>query len=160
MIALRRVARGSMLFLTAALVACGGREGTQQDTTAAATDSAMKSMPGMDSMPGMSGMMSDSIMTGMHSHMQMMDSASAASLQGMWPMHQQMLNDMLSRMDNSMRAMNMPADAAWTAMRDSLRQDLTRMQPMTPDQLKRGLPAHHARVMRMMDLHRRMMGRG
>ncbi|MEW5918389.1 MAG: hypothetical protein AB1762_18445 [Gemmatimonadota bacterium] len=123
-----------------------------------ASDTAMKGMPGMDSMPGMGGMMSDSVMmAAMHTHMQTMDTASASSLQSMWPMHQQMLNDMLSRMDSSMRAMNMTADAAWTATQDSLRQDMSRMQAMTPDQLKQAMAAHHARVMRLMDMHRQMM---
>lgn len=158
MIAFRRAGCGIVSVLAVALVACGGREGSQQDSTAA--DSAMMGMPGMDSMRGMAGMMSDSMMTAMHSHMQMMDTVSAAQLQSMFGMHGRSLSDMMSRMDNSMRAMNMPPDAAWTATQDSLRQDLTRMQAMTPDELKRVLPAHHARVMRLMDMHRRMMGRG
>jgi hypothetical protein len=154
-----RVGRFAVLVLLAALAACGGRKGAQTDS--AASDSAMKGMPGMDSMPGMAGMMSDSaMMAAMHTHMQTMDTTSASSLQSTWPMHQQMLNDMLARMDSSMRAMNMTPDAAWTATQDSLRQDMSRMQTMTPDQLKQAMAAHHARVMRLMDMHRRMMGRG
>lgn len=151
-----RVSRIAVLGLTVALGACGGRDGAQKDS--AASDSAMRGMPGMDSMPGMGAMMSDSMtMAAMHMHMQTMDTASATALKDMWPMHQQMLSDMLARMDSSMRRMNMTPDAAWTATQDSLRQDMSRMQAMTPDQLKQNMAAHHARVMRLMDMHRQMM---
>lgn len=155
--AFRRVGIGTVLVLAAALVACGGREGSQQDSAAA--DSAMMGMPGMDSMRGMAGMMSDSMMTAMHSHMQMMDTVSAAPLQSMFAIHQQMLSDMMSRMTDDMRAMNMSGDAAWTATTDSLRQDLTQMQGMTPEAMKQAISAHHGRVMRMMDMYRRMRPR-
>lgn len=74
----------------------------------------MAGMPGMNSMPGMAGMVSDSMMTAMHSQMQMMDTVNAAQLQSMFAMHQQMLSDMTSRMPDDMRAMNMSGDAAWT----------------------------------------------
>lgn len=154
-----RVGGIAVLVMSLTLGACGGKDGAQNDS--AASDSAMMGMPGMDSMPGMGGMMSDSVvMAAMHTHMQTMDTASATALKDMWPMHQQMLNDMLTRMDSSMRAMNMAPDAAWTPTQDSLRQDMSRMQAMTPDQMKQAMAAHHARVMRLMDMHRRMMRHG
>lgn len=151
------IRRGAILTVSvlAAALACGGSDGAQDS----AADSAMAGMPGMDSMPGMAGMVSDSMMTAMHSHMQMMDTVSAAQLQSMFAMHQQMLSDMTSRMTDDMRAMNMSGDAAWTATTDSLRQDLTQMQGMTPEAMKQAVSAHHGRVMRMMDMYRRMRPR-
>lgn len=143
----------------AALLACGRNDGGQADDSAkaAAESSAMKDMPGM---PGMSGMMmSDSMMAQMHSHMQMMDTASAGTMKAMLSMHRQMVANMLSRMTGDMRSMNMTGDAAWNATVDSLRQDLVHTPDMAGDELRRFMPAHRARMMRLMEMHRRMMGR-
>lgn len=140
--------------LAAVLFACGRNDAAQagDSTKATADSSAMKDMPGMAGM-----IMSDSMMAQMHAHMQMMDTASAAGLQAMLPMHRQMVANVLSGMTADMRSMNMTGDAAWTATSDSVRQDLVRMPDMTPEELKRATAAHHARVMRLMDLHRKMM---
>lgn len=54
--------------------------------------------------------------------------------------------------------MGMPADAAQGATVDSLKQDLTRMQGMSGADLQQFMSAHQARVKRVMDSHRRMMG--
>jgi hypothetical protein len=69
-----------------------------------------------------------------------------------------MVANMLSRMNTDMRSMNMPGDAAWNATVDSLRQDLTRMPDLDAAALKSMMPAHHARMMRLMQMHRDMMG--
>ena len=122
--------------------------------TAAAATRDTGGMAGMNMMNAQMTAMMDS----MHMRMQMMDTASGEHMKSMLPMHRQMLANMLSQMSSEMRSMNMTADAAWTATADSIRQDLVRMPEMSAQELKRMMPAHHARVMRLMDMHRQMMG--
>jgi hypothetical protein len=76
----------------------------------------------------------------------------------MMPQHRQMAANMLAQMNREMRDMNMTADESWTATVDSLREDLTRMPEMTPAEMQALMPAHHARMQRLMGMHREMMG--
>ena len=155
-----------MLAGATTLVACGGRNGTTSDTTATAKgdpgslEGARRadSAGGMAGMPGMGGMMAG-MMDSMQTHMRMMDTMSVNQMKTMLPMHRQMTANMLSRMNQEMRSMNMAADPAWTTTADSLRQDLTRMPELSAQQLKAMMPAHHARMMRLMQMHRDMMAR-
>lgn len=108
---------------------------------------------------GMSGMMSTAAMDSMHAHMRLIDTSSAERTKEMLPMHRQMMANMLSQMNAEMRSMNMAADAAWTATADSVRQDLVRMPDMSAAELKAMIPAHQARMMGLMQMHRAMMGK-
>ena len=151
--------RATFVALCFALAACTASDQRAGDTdtgtakaTRATSDTAMKGM-------GMAGMMSASAMDSMHVHMQMMDTSSAEHVAAMLPSHRQMVANMLSRMNTDMRGMNMPGDAAWNATADSLRQDLTRMPELDAAALKSMMPAHHARMMRLMQMHRDMMGK-
>lgn len=114
---------------------------------------------GMAGMPGMGGMMGTAMMDSMHTHMQTMDTMSAGRMKEMLPMHRQVTENMLSQMSSEMRSMNMAANAGWTATADSLRQDMTRMPDLGAQELKAMMTAHHARMMRLMQMHRDMMGR-
>jgi hypothetical protein len=147
--------RSGVLVLAAAgfssLAACRGDNaddnvGQNTDTTPASEQGA-----------GMRGM-SDSMMEQMRAHMRMMDGASADSLKAMLPMHRQMAANMVSQFDREMRDMNMKADARWTATLDSLRRDLVRLPEMSATELRTFMPAHRTRVMRLMEMHRSMMG--
>jgi hypothetical protein len=73
--------------------------------------------------------------------------------------HRQMAANMLAQMNGEMRAMNMSADAAWTALVDSVRQDLVRLPDASGAQLKTLVAAHHARMERLMTIHRDMMSK-
>jgi hypothetical protein len=53
----------------------------------------------------------------------------------------------------------MTADAAWTATVDSLRQDLTRMPDLGGGEIAAMMPAHRARVERLIESHRTMTRR-
>ena len=48
-------------------------------------------------------------------------------MQAMLPMHRQRVGNMISQMSAEMRQKNMPADTAWNATLDSVRQDLVAM---------------------------------
>ena len=118
----------------------------------------MAGMHGSNSAGGMAGMMAGD-MPGMpmQTHLQMMRGAGADSMKAMLPMHRQMVANMLARMTGEMREMNMPADAAWSATVDSLRQDLVRMPEQSGADLRATMPGHMARVSRLADTHQRMM---
>ena len=102
----------------------GSLEGARTDTTRKDT-AAMSGMAGM--MGGQMAAMMDSV--GMR--IRMMDSMTATQMKDMLPMYRQMVANMLAQMNQEMRSMNMPADRAWTATIDSLRQDLVRMPDMS-----------------------------
>jgi hypothetical protein len=145
------------LLLTAAIAvllpACRSREDAGASDSAADT----AAMTGMAGMSG--GQMMSHMMDSMEVHMRMMDTASAPTMQAMMPMHHQMADSMISRMDEDMRRMNMATDSAWTATLDSLRQDMGRMSAMTASEMMAMMPAHRARMMRLMQMHRTMTGK-
>jgi hypothetical protein len=108
-------------------------------------------------MTGMTGMMSGAMMDSMAAHMRGMDTVSAANLEAMVPMHRQMAANMIAQMNSEMRGMNMQADASWTALMDSVRQDLVRLPELNAQQVMTFMPDHRGRLMRLMQRHRDMM---
>lgn len=142
--------RGPGSDTAAASASAGSLEGpTRRDSAGA--------MGGMQGMAG--GMMGVGVMDSMQTHMRMMDTISADRMKAMLPVHRQMAANMLSKMSADMRNMNMPADAAWSATADSLRQDLAHMPDMSAAELKVMMPAHHVRMTRLMQMHRDMASR-
>jgi hypothetical protein len=87
----------------------------------------------------------------------MMDGMSPSQIKAMLPMHRQMAGNMLSQMNAQMKGMNMPANAAWIATMDSVRQDLVHLPELSAPELKSAMLAHHARMTRLMQMHRDMM---
>lgn len=79
------------------------------------------------------------------------------SMRSMLPTHRQMMANMITQMNSDMSAANMPVDAAWNAMMDSLRTDLDAMSDMRPAELHAMMPEHRRRTMRVMEMHRQMM---
>jgi hypothetical protein len=116
----------------------------------------------MAAMPGMSGSMTDSGMTRMmdsvRAEMTRMDALTPNQITSTMPAHRQVAGNMLAQMNSEMRSMNMAADPAWTALVDSVRQDLVRMPNVPGVQLKALMTAHRARMDRLMAMHRDMMG--
>lgn len=141
---------------TPSAAAAGSLEGPRQADTTQSTGG----MQGMSGMKGgqMAGMMGMGMMDSMQTHMRMMEGVSADQMKGMLPAHRQMVANMLSQLDRDMQKMNMKPDAKWTALTDSVRQDLVRMPEMGGSELRTFMPEHHARVMRLMEMHRSMMG--
>lgn len=145
------------------LSACSSKDTSMENaTTAAESGVAIKAPPagdtaGMKGMP-MGGMMGSAMTDSMQSHMRKMESVPAGQMKAMLPAHRAMVADMLLEMNADMRKMGMGSDPKWTALTDSIRQDLTGMPDMSGTQLKSFIPQHDARVMRLMDMHRSMMG--
>lgn len=145
------------------LAACSSKDTSMENaTTAADSGLAIKATPAGDTAGRkgmqMGGMMGSAMTDSMQSHMRMMEGVPAGQIKAMLPAHRQMVANMLSQLNGEMRKMNMSSDAKWTALTDSIRQDLTRMPDMSGTQLKSFMPQHDARVMRLMDMHRSMMG--
>lgn len=152
----------ALIALAAGSVACGSRGDSShvQTDTARSAPPASGTMPGMPGMGGMQGMQDDSMMAQMESHLQAMQGVGGLSQRAMLPMHRQMAGNMIASMNGQMRQMNMQPDPAWNATVDSLRQDLVRMPAMSATELHAFMPAHTARMRRLMQMHRSMMGGG
>lgn len=141
------------------LGACDDGGDAAESPPAAAEPAISMPMEGTSGMPGMAGMpgMGDGGMMGqMQERMDQM-MADPDRMMTMMPQHRQMAANMLAQMNREMRDMNMTADESWTATVDSLREDLTRMPEMTPAEMQALMPAHHARMERLMGMHREMM---
>jgi hypothetical protein len=143
------------LATVALLAGCGGPG--EEPPVQEATDTVAGATGGMEGMPGMAGMQ-DGMMEQMQAHMELMAGTAPDSMMSMMPMHRQMAANMLAQMNRDMEQMNMPADDAWTATADSLREDLTRMPEMSAQELRDWMPGHRARMTRLMEMHRAMMG--
>ena len=142
-------------FIAVALLVVSCRseqEKSTLDTSSIMMDSTMKGMAGMHGDSAMRDMM-----TRMQGHMGMMDTASAATIQAMHPMHRQMMDSALTSMNDEMRRRNM-STPEWTALSDSLRQDLDRMTGMSAREIPAFMRGHRDRMMRFMQMHRTMMG--
>lgn len=135
------------LLLLTPLAACGG-EAVRDDVGPVDSEVSRSGMPGM---------MHTAMMDSMAAHMRMMDTASAATMESMLPMHRQMAADMLTRMNDERQSMNMPADARWEALTDSLRRDLDQLSETGAAERAALLSAHRDRMSRLMEAHRDMM---
>lgn len=121
----------------------------------------------MEGMDGRSGggvqggmMMSGGMMEEMGGQLEHMAGLPADSLDGMLATHRQMVGNMMAQMTREMREMDMATDAAWEAVVDSIRADMRLMPAMGSEGLHAAMPAHRERVMRLMGMHRDMMGGG
>ena len=155
---------GARLSLVSAafLGACSSKSNAARDDSTAAGNPAAGTLEGptrADSTNRTASMMMGSgMMDSMQTHMRMMDTMSADRMKATLPQHRQMVANMLAQLNGEMRKMNMPPDARWTALADSVRQDHVRMPEMSAGELRSFMPAHGGRVMRLMGMHRTMMG--
>ena len=70
---------------------------------------------------------------------------SGDSVRSMLPMHRQMMANMIAHMNRETSDMNMPVDAAWNALIDSLHADLATMPDRDSAELRALMPEHHRR---------------
>jgi len=147
--------RALIVGLTAALVAaaCGKKESVPQ-----------QAMPGTGNMPGMTGMQrmgmrSDSLMPMMRAQLDSLAALSPQGTAGMLTMHEAMASRMLDAMGADMTAMGMKPDPAWTALTDSIKQDLADLPAVSGRALDARLKAHVGRMRRLMAMHESMMQR-
>ncbi len=130
-----------------ALTACGKKpEAVQLPAADTAAMAGMQmAMQGMQMLPMMTA------------HLDSVGGMAPAQMAAMMTAHQDLASRMMDAMGADMRGMNMAPDAAWTALGDSVRQDLAELPGLSGGALQNRMQAHLDRMRRMMTLHEGMM---
>ena len=97
------------------------------------------------------------MMTEMRAHIDSMMRMSPQQMQAMMASHEAMMSQMMDRMGSEMRGMNMPGPPEWTALTDSVKQDLAELPALKGQALTDRMRAHSQRVRRLMAAHQQMM---
>ena len=141
-----------LVMLTAMVAACSrGEQGTPADTTVAAPEPRASNGAGSMEMP------SGAMMTQMRARLRAQEGLSGDSLRAALPTHRQQAANLVAQLNTEMRGMNMAPDAAWQALTDSVRQDLTRLPDVGAAELGQMMTGHRARLERLMTMHETMM---
>ena len=152
----------ALLIGALALAGCG-RRGDRAEATRdtggmmGRMDSGGMGMGHMDS--GGMGMGGMNMMSGMRAHMDSMMRMSPQQMQAMMPKHEQMMSGMMDGMGSDMRGMNMSGSAEWSALSDSVKNDLADLPNLKGQQLSARMRAHAERVKRLIAMHQKMMGK-
>jgi len=131
---------------------------TRTGASTAGSETGMMNRGGMDSsgMP-MVGMRGLGMMTPMRSHMDSIAAMSPAQMQGMMAAHQALTSQMMDAMGADMRSRHMTPRAGWSALSDSVRQDLAELPALSGAALQTRMRAHLDRMRRLMGQHESMM---
>lgn len=157
--------RNPMIALPAVLIstltACASPPQRETAESAQAPDASSAAAPG--------AMMQDTLppeLRQMRLHLRQMQGVHADSIRAMLPLHRQMFSGMMGHMEGMgghMRGMPMMhGDTAWTALMDSLHQDMLRLSDvsaMSDEEVERWMAAHRARAMRMLEMYPAMRRR-
>lgn len=113
----------------------------------------------MDSgrMDGMAGMGGSGMMSMMPAHMDSMMRMKPEQMSGMMAAHERMMSQMMDQMGGEMRQMKMAESPDWSALTDSVRQDLADLPGLKGQALSARMRAHADRVQRLMRAHEQMM---
>jgi hypothetical protein len=71
--------------------------------------------------------------------------------------HERMMSRMMDQMGGEMRQMRMAETPGWSALTDSIKQDLAELPSLTGTALSSRMQAHAQRVRRLIAMHKRMM---
>ena len=112
---------------------------------------------GMGGMGGMSGMGGSGMMPMMQAHTDSMMRMKPEQMSGMMASHEQMTSQMMDQMGSDMRQMKMAETPGWTALTDSVKQDLADLPGLKGQALSTRMRAHADRMKRLMAMHRQMM---
>jgi hypothetical protein len=137
-----------LMLATFTLVACSKKPETAQ--VPASEGSGM--MAGAQ--PAMQGLQ---MMPLMVAHLDSLGAMQPAQMAAAMATHQELASRMMNAMGADMQGMNLQPDSAWTALGDSLRQDLTELPGLSGAALQGHMQAHIARMRRMMTMHQGMM---
>jgi hypothetical protein len=156
------MSRWALLVGALAVAGCGGggnRAEASRDTGGMMghMDSGGMGMGHMDS--GGMGMQGMQMMSSMRAHMDSMMRMSPQQMQAMMAMHQSMISQLMDGMGSDMRGMHMSATPAWSALTDSVKQDLADLPNLKGQELSARMRAHADRVKRLIAMHEKMMGK-
>ena len=115
-----------------------------------------KKAPASTGMMNMS-MQADSMIAMMRAHLDSMTPMASSMDAAILAKHEEMASRMLDAMGSDMRMMSMQADSAWSALADSVRQDLAALPTLSGRALETRMQAHQSRMRRLMDRHAAMM---
>lgn len=102
-------------------------------------------------------MQADSLMPMMRTHLDSMAQMAVPMNPAMRAKHEELVSRMLDAMGSDMRMMGMRADSAWSALSDSVRQDLAALPTLSSRALATRTQAHVGRMRRLLDMHATMM---
>jgi hypothetical protein len=97
------------------------------------------------------------MMRQMRAHMDSMGRMSPGQMQAMMASHQAMMSQMMDRMGSDMRQMKMSETPEWSALTDSVKQDLAELPSLKGQALSGRIRAHADRVRRLISAHEQMM---
>lgn len=99
------------------------------------------------------------MMGAMRAHMDSVGRMSPQQMQAMMAAHQALMSQMLDAMGADMRGMKMSGGPAWSALTDSVKQDLAELPNLKGEALSTRMQAHTDRVRRLMAMHQQMMAK-
>ena len=135
-----------MALATLGSLSCAKKEApSDQAADTASSAPAPMAMQGMQMMPAM------------QAHLDSMATMTPAQMSAAMAAHQDQASRMMDAMGADMRGMGMQPDSAWSALGDSLRQDLAELSSLSGAALKDRMDAHAGRLKRMMAMHEQMM---
>jgi hypothetical protein len=143
--------------LAAVAVACGSPD--QSSKSAPPADAKTPAKADSQPMAGMHGMNASPTaaqIQEMEMHLKTLDGKPRDQLKGLLMDHRQRVANLIAALNDEMRSMNMPPDAAWRATVDSLRQDLVHLADLSASELVTAMPAHRGRIVHMIAMHREM----
>lgn len=121
----------------------------------------MNAMPSMDSAGAMNrgGMVGASagMMRDMRVHDRSLMSMRGSTLMAVIPAHRQRTANLVSQMQMDMRAGQIATTRSWDAMVDSVLRDLVQLPDLDVAGVTAIMPAHRARIRRLMAMHSAMM---
>jgi hypothetical protein len=149
------------------LAACTGRpvgdKSRGTGSRAPGSETGMMSTQGLDSggmpmggMP-MGGMLGTGLMTAMRSQMDSIAGMSPAQMQARMAAHGALASRMMDAMGADIRRSHMTPGAGWSALSDSVRQDLAELPALSGAALGTRMRAHLDRMRRLMGQHESMM---
>jgi hypothetical protein len=142
-----RMMHWKLALATGILASCGRKpEPAQTPADTAGQASGMQmNMQGMQMMPMM------------RAQLDSMAAMRPEQMAAMMAAHQDRASRMMDAMGADMRGMNMAPDSAWTALSDSLRQDLAALPGLSGEPLRSRMEAHLGRMRRLMAMHQGIM---
>jgi hypothetical protein len=108
-------------------------------------------------MRGIPGMGSAGMMPMMKAQMDSMMRMKPDQMSGMMATHERMMSQMMDQMGGQMRQMRMSATPGWSALMDSVKQDLAELPGLKGQALSTRMRAHADRARRLMTMHQQMM---
>ena len=152
---------GAMIVGLMASAACSRpkEEPAAESPRGMAMDSGQMRGMSMDSghMRGMSGMESASMMPMTQAHMDSMMRMKPEQMSAMMARHEQKMSQMMDQMGGQMRQMKMSETPGWSALTDSVKQDLADLPGLKGQALSTRMRAHADRMKRLMAMHQQMM---